>query len=269
MNIYQSILLGIVQGLTEFLPISSSAHLAFAQHYLGVEGSDLLFSLMVHFATAIAIFFYYRRDIYDILICPWGSEIGTGRISKHLLKLIIIAILPTALVAFMLQGTALKIMGDIRIVAILLLLTGLVVFKTDRIREKGIDILRTTLGIALIVGFAQGIAVLPGISRSGITIFTGLAFGLERSWAVKFSFLMSLPVIVGMTIVKIIMESGNMLIEPFKFFTYVVGSIFAGVVGYWAIRVVIRLIQQKHFRIFAIYCWMLGFFIILLKSLFS
>ena len=269
MNIYQSILLGIVQGLTEFLPISSSAHLAFAQHYLGIEESDLLFSLMVHFATAIAIFCYYKKDIYNIFKGLWDSELGTARTSRHLIKVIAITILPTALVAFILQGAVLKIMGDIRIVAILLLLTGLVVFMTDRIREKGIDILQTTIGIALIVGFAQGIAVLPGISRSGITIFAGLVFGLERSWAVKFSFLISLPVIVGMTIVKIIIESGNMLVEPLKLFTYVVGSIFAGVVGYWAIRIVIHLIQKKHFKIFAIYCWTLGFFIILLKSFFK
>ncbi len=268
MNIYQSILLGIVQGLTEFLPISSSAHLAFAQHYLGIKESDLLFSLMVHFATAIAIVCYYKRDIYSILAESWGNEIGVGKLNRHLLKLILIAMLPTAVVAFLLQGTVLRVMDDIRIAAILLLMTGLLVFNTDRIREKGIDILQTTVGIALIVGFAQGVAVLPGISRSGITIFAGLVLGLERSWAVKFSFLISLPVIIGMTIIRIIMESGNILVEPVRLFIYVVGSLFAGLVGYWAITVVIRLIQKKHFGLFAIYCWVLGSFIILLNSFF-
>ena len=263
-------LMGILQGIAEFLPISSSGHLALFQHYFGMEdfeSTQLFFSVMLHFGTLISVFVYYWHDILDMIreffgmlgdLFSRGKKGSGGAVpeARRLVLLIIVATLPLFLVLpvkdFIEEAT-----GSVTFVSIALIATGFLLFFSDRMAKGRKNAKNATVADALIVGLAQGIGTLPGISRSGITISTGMLRGYERSFAVRFSFLMSLPAVIGATILEL-KDAIELGLDPAILPYCAVGVAVSAVVGYFAIRLVNLLASKGKFGAFAYYCWAAG-----------
>lgn len=272
MNYLMSVVLGFVQGVAEFLPISSSGHLSLLQSWFGMEEPDNLFNVLLHFATLVAVCVVYRRDIADMIreffrcvaaLAGGKKESGPVPPARRLILMIILATLPLVLV-LPIEDKVEALGGSNLYVGIALLLTGVILFVSDRL-SRGKKTERTmTIKDALLVGLAQAVAVVPGLSRSGCSIAAGMAVGFERTFAVRFSFLLSLPAVVGATLLKVIdvIKDG---IDTSLLPIYLVGMIVAGVVGYFSIRLVNLLAQKNKFGRFAYYCWAIGFVAIVLN----
>lgn len=265
MTYWMSVVLGFIQGVAEFLPISSSGHLSILQNWFGLEEPDNLFNVLLHFATLIAVCVVYWRDIVDMIteFCR-GVVALTNRKDDHgpvpparrLVMMVILGTLPLLLV-LPIEDKVEALGGSNLFVGIALLFTGAILFVSDRM-AKGKKTARTaTVKDALLVGCAQAVAVVPGLSRSGCTIAAGMAVGFDRTFAVRFSFLLSLPAVLGATLLKVIdvvQEGIDTALLPI----YLVGMIVAGVVGYFSIRLVNLLAQKNKFGKFAYYCWAMG-----------
>lgn len=261
--------MGVLQGVTEFLPISSSGHLALFQHFFDmedIESQQMFFTVMLHFGTLISIFIYYWRDILDMirefflgltgLFRRGERESAAPPPARRLVLLIIVATLPLFAV-LPVKGAIEAATGSVTFVSLALLATGFLLFFSDR-WARGRKTERTvTVTDALLVGVAQGIGTLPGISRSGITISAGLLRGFDREFAVRFSFLMSLPAVLGATLLELkdAVEAG---VDPELIPYCVVGVLVAAVVGLFAIKLVNLLAAKGKFGAFAYYCWIVG-----------
>ncbi len=269
MNYITAVLMGVLQGITEFLPISSSGHLALFQHFFAmedVESQQMFFTVMLHFGTLISIFCYYWRDILDMirefflglgdLFFPRKRRSRQAPPARRLVLLIVVATLPLFLVLPVKDGIE-SATKNVTFVAAALLATGFLLFASDRL-GKGRKTARTaTLADALVVGCAQAVGTMPGISRSGVTISAGLLRGYDRRFAVRFSFLMSLPAVLGATLLELkdAMTAG---VDPAQLPMVGVGMAVAAVVGYFAIRLVELLSAKGKFGAFAYYCWAVG-----------
>ncbi len=271
MNYISSVLMGILQGVAEFLPISSSGHLALFQHFFGVENyeeTQMFFTVLLHLGTLISVFVYYWQDIWEmireffLLVGGLFSRRDSQTQSapppaRRMVLLIIVATLPLFII-LPIKDRVEAAMGNVTFVSVALLLTGFILYFSDRM-AKGRKTERTaTLMDAVLVGFAQAFGTLPGISRSGITISAGLLRGYDRAFAVRFSFLMSLPAVLGANILtlKDVLEAGS--IDMGLMPVYLVGALVAAVVGYFAIRLVNLLSDKGKFGAFAYYCWAAG-----------
>ena len=263
-----SILMGIIQGVAEFLPISSSGHLALFQSFFGMENVEekyMFFTVLLHFGTFISVCVVYWRDILDMIrefflgIAALAGKKDTGVTpppARRMVMLIIVATLPL-FVMVLLQDAVNKLFSNSIMVSCALLATGFILFFSDRLAKGRKTARNATLVDALIVGCGQALAVIPGLSRSGTTISVGMLRGFDRSFAVRFSFLMSLPAILGANILEIkdAVDAGiNMEELPM----YIVGVVVAAVVGYFAIRLVKSLSDKGKFGRFAYYCWAVG-----------
>ena len=263
--------MGILQGVAEFLPISSSGHLALFQHFFGVENyeeTQMFFTVLLHLGTLISVFVYYWQDIWEmireffLLVGGLFSRRDSQTQSapppaRRMVLLIIVATLPLFII-LPIKDRVEAAMGNVTFVSVALLLTGFILYFSDRM-AKGRKTERTaTLMDVVLVGFAQAFGTLPGISRSGITISAGLLRGYDRAFAVRFSFLMSLPAVLGANILtlKDVLEAGS--IDMGLMPVYLVGALVAAVVGYFAIRLVNLLSDKGKFGAFAYYCWAAG-----------
>ena len=274
MTYLSSFLLGLVQGLAEFLPISSSGHLSIAQNLLGLNTEiPEFFDVLLHVGTLVAVFVAYWRDICDMvaeLIRGVGDLVhGTTPRqvppARRLILLIIVGTLPLfILLPIHKQVQALS--NNMVFIGAALVVTGFLLFACDLVR-KGKKTERTaTIADVLVVGLGQAIATLPGISRSGMTITTGCFMGFERKFAVRFSFLLSIPAVLGANILSLkdALDTGIIWAEVPM---YVVGVITAAVVGYACIRL-LRLVAEKgRFGAFAYYCWAVGLLTLLLNAI--
>lgn len=266
-----AVLMGILQGVAEFLPISSSGHLALFQHFFGVENyeeTQMLFTVLLHLGTLISVFVYYWHDILDmireffLLLGSLFSRKGTHEIrntppARRMVLLIIVATLPLFGI-LPVKDYIESAMNNVTFVSAALIATGFILFFSDRM-ARGRKTARTaTMTDALLVGCAQAFGTLPGISRSGSTISAGLLRGYDRNFAVRFSFLMSLPAVLGANILtlKDVIEEGG--IDTTLLPVYLVGMVVAAVVGYFAIRLVNLLADKGKFGAFAWYCWAAG-----------
>lgn len=276
-----ALFLGLVQGISEFLPISSSGHLSLLQNFFGMTGTDgnLFFDVLLHLGTLIAIFVYYWRDILALLkelgrliLLLFGKEDKKGsRRSKttasggrklqltpdsRMILMIIVATLP--LVAVLpIKDKVECLYGNVVFIGCALLVTGTLLFVSDRMAKGRKTARNATMLDALVVGIGQAIAVVPGLSRSGTSISAGLIRGFDRSFAVRFSFIMSIPAVLGANIISIkdAMEAG---IDTSLMPMYIGGTIVAAVSGYFAIRLVNMLADKGKFGNFAYYCWGVG-----------
>ena len=274
MTYLSSFLLGLVQGLAEFLPISSSGHLSIAQNLLGLNTEiPEFFDVLLHLGTLVAVFVAYWRDICDMvaeLIHGVGDLVhGTTPRqvppARRLILLIIVGTLPLfILLPIHKQVQALS--NNMVFIGAALVVTGFLLFACDLVR-KGKKTERTaTIADVLVVGLGQAIATMPGISRSGITITTGCFMGFERKFAVRFSFLLSIPAVLGANILSLkdALDAGIIWAEVPM---YVVGVVTAAVVGYACIRL-LRLVAEKgRFGAFAYYCWAVGLLTLLLNAI--
>ena len=257
MTLWQAALLGVLQGLTEFLPVSSSGHLALAQMLIpGFEQPGVVFDAMLHAGTACAVVWYERRTIR-----AWLSS-GEGR---RLPALLMLGTLATVVVAFPLRHVALAAFSLPVWVASGFLITGMVVAGTRLLPGGPCDERSTTWRHAVAAGLAQGLAVFPGLSRSGVTIAASLGAGLNRSWAARFSFLLSVPVIAVVTAGQIFQRQAEVVIAGNGFLlACLVGAVTAGVTGFFALQVVIATVSSRMFHRFAWYCIPLGLIVLAL-----
>ena len=254
LNFWQAIILGLVQGLTEFLPVSSSGHLVIAQSLLNINTEMMTFDVLVHVGTLVAVFVAFWGDIVALLKKPFCRFTG----------LLIIACIPAGLIGLFLDDLIGQLFGSLVAVACALILTGAFLLISDRQNGQG-TIQNMTPLQALVVGLFQGLAVTPGLSRSGSTIFGALLCGIKRSEAAKFSFLVSIPVILGAALKEgyDLMTAQTVAFE----WTYLLGAAVAALSGYLAIRVFLRLLEKRNMRFFSYYVWALAAFV-LIRELF-
>ncbi|BDF67421.1 undecaprenyl-diphosphatase 4 [Oscillospiraceae bacterium] len=270
MTYLSSVLMGVLQGIAEFLPISSSGHLALFQHFFGMEdfeSTQLFFTVMLHFGTLVSVFIYYWHDIVDMIrefflaIGDLFSRRGTRQKAqtppaRRMVLLIIVATLPL-FVVLPVKDLIEAATGNVVFVSLALIATGFLLFFSDRF-ARGRKTARTaTLADAVLVGCAQAVGTLPGISRSGMTISAGMLRGYDRTFAVRFSFLMSLPAVFGATLLEL-KDALEVGLDPAILPYCAVGMVVAGVVGYFAIRLVNLLADKGKFGAFAYYCWAVG-----------
>ena len=265
MDYIMSVVLGFVQGVAEFLPISSSGHLSILQSWFGMEEPDNLFNVLLHFATLIAVCVVYWRDIVEMITeffrgaaALISHEPSKGPVppARRLVMMVILGTLPLVLV-LPIQNKIEALGASGLFVGLALLVTGLILFCSDRLAKGRKDARTATVADALLVGCAQAVAVIPGLSRSGCTISAGMALGFDRNFAVRFSFLLSLPAVLGATLLKVIHVAKDG-VDASLLPMYLVGMIVAGVVGYFAIQLVKLLAQKDKFGRFAYYCWGIG-----------
>ena len=280
MSYLMSAVLGFVQGVAEFLPISSSGHLTLLQHFFGMEEPDNLFNILLHFATLMAVCVYYIQDVLEMIVeffrgiaavFSRNPSRGHPPEARRLVFLIIVGTLPLFVV--MLVKDYVEALGSNPVfVSCALLVTGCILFFSDRMSGGRKNARSATVKDVLLVGLAQGCATIPGLSRSGCTISAGMAVGFDRKFAVRYSFLMSLPAVLGATILEIkdVLGAEGGLPEG-VLPKYLLGMVIAGVVGYFAIRLVNLLADKGKFGAFAYYCWAAGLIslvLILLKATF-
>jgi undecaprenyl-diphosphatase len=250
--------LGLIQGLAEWLPISSTAHLKITEHYLGLTTTPL-FNLILHLGTLIVVVFYFRTEVRNILSAlahaDFKSEYG------KLIPLIIAATIPTAIIGLLYVKYLEDTLGQILIIGITFIIGATLVY-TSKLGKEHTDTI--TYPIAILMGIAQGLAIFPGLSRSGATISIALLIGLKREKAFKFSFLLSIPAILGDTLVEGYKDRGQIALSGISSTDLVVGVVIAMIVGYIAIRIVSKVIATKKFHYFAFYTWLLGAALIIL-----
>ncbi len=259
MTILQALFLGALQGLTEFLPVSSSGHLVIFQHIFGISEGALAFDVLLHLGTLIAVFVAFWDDILAIIKQPFS----------RLTYLIIVGCIPAGLMGYFLQPLFEQAFESLLVVGIGLLITGLVLKVSEIAADNSLsmkEIEETTYWNVLFIGVLQGIAIIPGISRSGSTIAGGLLAGLDRTFAARYSFLVAVPVILGAAVVQLkdISASGvTGAILPM-----IVGPLTAAVSGFIAIKIVMRLVHNGRLSVFSYYCWTVGGLTILASTLY-
>ena len=267
MSLLSSILLGFIQGLTEFLPVSSSGHLAIAEHLLGMSGaSDIpeFFDVLLHLGTLVAVFVAYWAEVRDMVLefFRGAKDLAHGTTptpippARRMILLISVGTLPLFVVLpikDLVEGLA----DNMYFVGGALLVTGCLLFASDRVRKGHKSERSARIQDVLVVGLAQAIATCPGISRSGTTITAGCFVGFDRKFAVRYSFLMSIPAILGANILSLkdAVSAGIIWADvP----VYLVGVVVAAGVGYACIRLLKMIAEKGKFGFFAYYCWAAG-----------
>lgn len=255
MSLKEPVLLGILQGLTEFLPVSSSGHLNIAQALMNFQHPGLLFDTLLHCATLGAVMIFFRKRVAKLFKAFLGLFMKRYSIdyfeNKRFLWGIIIASIPTAVIGLILEKTVISSFENLTFIGYALILTSLILIISDNFKSFG----QLTLGKSFIVGIVQGLAVIPGISRSGATICAGVILGIKREEVAEFSFLMSVPAILGATVLQFKHVSGVPIAElP----AYLSGMGAAFLSGFMAIGFMIKLVKKASLKIFAIYCLIAG-----------
>lgn len=266
MTYFMAILLGVVQGVAEFLPISSSGHLTLLQFFFGLDEVDNFFNILLHFATLIAVCAAYREDVVNMILEFFR---GIGELfrksdgqnrqpppARRLVMLVILGTLPLFVVLPL--EDRIEALGNYpAFVSCALIVTGFLLFFSDRMARGKKTERSAKVTDALLVGLAQACATIPGLSRSGCTISAGMALGFDRRFAVRYSFLLSLPAVLGATLLKVVhavQDGVDTSLVPM----YIAGMVVAGVVGYFSIQLVKLLADKGKFGKFAYYCWVVG-----------
>jgi len=255
LDIITSIILGFVQGATEFLPVSSSGHLVLAQHLLkSGASSDLIFEVLVHLATMLAVLIYFRKKVLRIVLSlfpPYSSEKAPD---LKLAIIIVLATIPAAVIGLLFEDKIEAVFSSSRLTSIMLIVTAAILLGTKFI-EKGQKALNIKSG--LFIGLAQALALLPGISRSGSTISMALYLKVNPEEAAEYSFLLSLPAVFGAGILKMMQLYSNNQVDG-QFSVYLIGALTAFIVGYISIALLLKLVKQGKFFYFGIYCLLVG-----------
>lgn len=274
MSYIQAIILGIVQGITEFLPISSSGHLVIFQEILGMEmDNSVTFEVILHFGTLLAVIAVYFQDVIMLIREGFGllfdivKFIGskvTGKKAIELVRtedrkltvMVLVASVPTALIGFLLQDVFENYLMNLLSVGCALLLTGTLLLFTDKVARGKKTPDKATYKDAFIVGLFQSMAITPGLTRSGSTIFAGLLRGFDKEFAIRFSFLCFLPAVGGVSVLKLselsmtdISSTGSM---------YLLGMICSAIVGFICIKTLLLMLKKNKFHYFAYYCYIVG-----------
>lgn len=265
-----AIILGAIQGMTEFLPVSSSGHLVLAQHFLGVSFPGMTFEVILHFGTLLAVIFFFWTDLKSIISIFIQGSITLLKRGKFTFSpeqklawrfgwLIIFGSIPTAALGLLLGSVIEDLFASVTTVGIMLLLTGTLLWWIERTKGLGgKDIMEMGLYDALFIGFAQGCAIMPGLSRSGSTITGALLRGLDRNTAMRFSFLLSLPAIIGATILQLKDIASATAEGQVTLGDYGIGFVVAFISGMVAIKLLYLVVKQRRLHYFGYYCWLTG-----------
>lgn len=250
MSLLQAILLGLVQGLTEFIPVSSSGHLVWLHHAFGITETGLAFDVALHAGTLIALLAYFRRDIVELV-----SSLFVKSEKTRLAWLLIVATIPAAVFGFLLEDLAESSFRSVRLVSVTMLVFGVVMLLTERYyksRTSHLALKQVTLKEAMMMGFAQALALVPGVSRSGSTITAGLLAGLSHVAATRFAFLLGIPITAG-AILKVCTGDGFMQQVKDDQTVFAVGIVTALVSGLLAIRFMLKYLSKHGLHVFAYY----------------
>ncbi|BCR06138.1 undecaprenyl-diphosphatase 3 [Desulfuromonas versatilis] len=255
MTLLQALFLGLLQGLTEFLPVSSSGHLAIAQHFMpGFEQPGVLFDVMLHVGTMVAVLLYFRREVGNLLVSPFRRD-EQARLYRRLLALLAAGSVPTAVIGLTFKDFFEGLFHNLTVVSLMLLVTGTLLFLSERFRRDGRKQDQLTLSDALVVGTVQGMAIVPGISRSGSTIAALLLKGVDGETAARFSFLLALPAVFGAALLSLrdlhAVADGQLPV-------YLAGTGIAFLAGLASIHLLLGVIRKKRLFTFALYCWAAG-----------
>jgi len=262
LSLLQAIFLGIVQGLTELLPVSSSAHLVIAQGFMPVfYQPGVLFDAVVHLGTLAAVIFFFREDIWMMLCSLWPGKrnfslpLKQQRFFRRLLILILASTALTATIGLTFREEIESLFTSTKIAASMLFVTGLLLYLSDRIRYNSANEEKLSFPKALLLGLAQGFALIPGISRSGATIACGIFLGLNRKTAARYSFLMSIPAVMGAVALQAPHFSA---VTAGDLPSYLAGFLAAAVTGFFSLKLLYLFLRKATLRFFAYYCWLFG-----------
>lgn len=280
MTWFKALFLGLVQGLTEFLPVSSSGHLAIFKNIFGLGDIGLSFDILLHLGTLAAVFLCYWKDIWK-LICAGCGIIADAAVNavtavrnrrydeeepyrriisssyRKLAVLIVVSTIPTGIIGVVFGDIVEKAGTTLLVPGICLIITSLLLAVSDNIENGEKTPKRTSYGNAVFLGVAQGIATLPGISRSGTTIVACLLCGFKREYAVKYSFLMSIPAILGAAVLDL-KDLGGEKLGSGEIGMYAAGTLVAAVSGYICIKTMLLIVRNKKFKYFSYYCFIIG-----------
>ena len=272
MSYFEAIILGLVQGLAEFLPISSSGHLALLQQAFGIhEDKVLLFAVLLHVGTLISVFIVYWKDIWELIVelCLTIRDLCTGkglRLAERPIRklgvMIIVATIPTAIIGLVFSDFFDSLYNSVIPIGVGLIITGFLLIFAEKKGEGNRGIQQMNFRNAIFIGLVQGVAICPGISRSGSTLFGSLICNLDRKFAVKFVFLISIPSILGSAVLEApaALEAGVTAAEGGP---VLVGMLVAAVSGLVAIKTMIKIVSGKKLSYFSYYVWALGLFVVL------
>ena len=267
MDLFHAIIFGTVQGLTEFLPVSSSGHLVLFQHFFGIQEPELFFDICLHAGTLVAIFFVFFQEIWSILktlarLPALSRESGginslfENNEDVRISVLILAGTVPTGILGILFHEVADRLFSNVPLVGGMLLVTGSLLWITRGFKTSGRPLRRVGFKDSLIIGFVQGLSILPGISRSGATISTALILGIDREVAGRYSFLLSIPAILGAIVMGF--ESGLLEKSSASPKALIGGTLAAALVGYLALKTLLKIIKHGRFFTFSPYCWIVG-----------
>jgi undecaprenyl-diphosphatase len=269
MNLIQAIIMGIVQGLSEFLPISSSAHLVFTSNFYKIfkgiaiveeSNQEVFFDIMLHLGTLIAVLIFFRKELTEILKALYIG-IKTKEYTNKNFKLgmfIILGTVISVLIAFPLNEIAGSLVFRPAIVGILLVFTGGLLLFSENYSKKISEKQHIGLKSSILIAIAQGLAALPGFSRSGLTIATGLLNKIERAEAAKYSFLLSIPIILGASMIYPLIKLDFAEAITYNWGSIILGTIVSGISGYLCIKYFLKFVSKFSLAIFGYYCLVVG-----------
>ncbi len=263
MDVIQAIILGIVQGLTEFLPVSSSAHLIFFPYILGTK-SSVAFDTVLHIGTLVTVVSFFWKDIVSMIKALISSILDLFRgkfmegvkedVYKRLVWLLVVGTIPAGVMGIAFKSEFEALFNSILAVGFFLLITGVLLWMSEHYKQGKKQVKEVSFKNALAIGIFQGFAIAPGISRSGSTIAAGLFSGLNRELAARYSFLLSIPAILGAALVQV----NDITALNMSLIAFVAGFLAAVVFGYLAIKLLLKIIKDWSLNIFAYYCWIVG-----------
>ncbi len=255
MSYFQAILLAVVQGLTEFLPVSSSGHLVIFQKLLAFPEPPVLFDILVHVGTLGAILIYFRRELKQVL----NGLVSKERESWHILIMVVVGTIPAVVVGLVMQNYLAQIFNSLRLVGISLLITGGLLLVSRQFKSLNRRFSQVKWLDALFVGIFQALAILPGISRSGATIVSGLWRKFDRETAFQFSFYLAIPAILG----ALVLQIPDLIYSPCCYLEQgILGMLIAGLIGYGALMILEKVLLSAKLWLFGFYCLVLGIIIL-------
>ena len=254
-TLIEALILAVIQGLTEWLPVSSSGHLVITQTILGLN-PPLIFDVMLHVGTLVVVLAVFRKEIINLIkaVVKRDFETEEGKLALF----IVVGSVPIAIIGFLFHDAIESLFSNLLAVGLALIITGSVLFFSEqRIGNKKIGSIDS-----LLIGLAQGVAIIPGLSRSGITISTGLLRRISKTTAFRYSFLLSVPAIIGATV----MESRDLVLGNMDMAPLLLGATISTIVSYRSLKLLQKIVMNEKFHLFAYYCWTVGIVIILFIS---
>lgn len=252
MTLFEAIILGTIQGLTEFLPISSSGHLVLGQMILDVKIQGNEFEVVTHLGTLVSVLCIFWKEILSLILNI------TDKNTREYIFYIILGTIPAAIIGFGAKSYISELFDSVQLVSVALMVTGLILFFSQKVKKNSLTI---DANKALLIGITQAIAIIPGISRSGITICTALALGMSGKNAAKFSFLLAIPVISGAGLLLALDSQSNITLIPLT--SLIMAFLSSFVVGYICLKWLLNLLESGKFYFFGYYCFLIGLIVLL------